>query len=111
MQVKKCWHNIKTKRKSKITSHKQAILRTGGGPEVEKLVENPLIDQFANIACEIPGAIDSDTIASGNGICVTTSDGLMEFNVQSSDDNLFGNNINIEILYVNCKIILFYRFK
>lgn len=67
-------------------------MRTGGGPEVDKLVENPLIDQFANIACEIPGAIDSDTIASGNVICVTTSD------VQSSDDNLSGNNINIKIM-------------
>ncbi|XP_008179541.1 myb/SANT-like DNA-binding domain-containing protein 3 [Acyrthosiphon pisum] len=93
-QVKKCWHNIKTKRKSEITSHKQAVLRTGGGPAVEKLVENPLIDEFANIACEIPGAIDSDTIASHNITCVTTSDGYLEFNIQPSDDNLSDSNIN-----------------
>ncbi|KAL5246155.1 hypothetical protein ACI65C_013563 [Semiaphis heraclei] len=87
-QVKKCWHNIKTKRKSEITSHKQAILRTGGGPAVEELIENPLIDEFANIACEIPGAIDSDTINNQNITCVTTSDGYLEFNIQPSDGNL-----------------------
>ncbi|KAL5240892.1 hypothetical protein ACI65C_008302 [Semiaphis heraclei] len=93
-QVKKCWHNIKTKRKSEITSHKQAILRTGGGPAVEELIENPLIDEFANKACEIPGAIASDTINNQNITCVTTSDGYLEFNIQPSDDNLSDSNIN-----------------
>ncbi|CAI6377410.1 unnamed protein product [Macrosiphum euphorbiae] len=102
-QVKKCWHNIKTKRKSEITSHKQSVLRTGGRPAVEKLVENPLIDEFANIACEIPGAIDSDTIASHNITCVTTSDGYLEFNIQPSDDNFICDNRveRVEIQKVN----------
>lgn len=87
-------------------------MRTGGGPAVEKLVENPLIDEFANIACEIPGAIDSDTIANHNITCVTTSDGYLEFNIQPSDDNLSGNNkINVKIRYKNSKTKLFYRFK
>lgn len=87
-------------------------MRTGGGPTVEKLVENPLIDEFANIACEIPGAIDSDTIASHNITWVTTSDGYLEFNIQPSDDNLSGNNKNnVKIRYINSKTKLFYRFK
>lgn len=87
-------------------------MRTGGGPAVEELIENPLIDEFANIACEIPGAIDSDTITSQNITCVTTSDGYLEFNIQHSDDNLSGNNkMYVKIRYVNCKTLLFFRFK
>lgn len=79
-------------------------MRTGGGPAVKELVENPLIDEYANIACEIPGAIDSDTIASRNITCVTTSDGYLEFNIQPSDDNLSGNNtIYVKIGYL-CKL-------
>lgn len=77
-----------------ITSHKQSLLRTGGGPEVPKLLDNPAIDQFANIALEIPDVIDSDTIAAGSIKCKVGPDGQLEFNLdylQSSDDNLSGN--------------------
>lgn len=90
-------------------------MRTGGGPKVDKLVENPSIDQFVNIACEIPGAIDSDTIGSDhrNIICATTSDGQLEVkNVEFSDDDLSGKTILLlkMNLFTNYKTILFYRF-
>lgn len=85
VQIKKCWNNIKCKRKSEITAHKQAVLRTGGGPVVPNLSDNPEIDQFANIACEIPNVYDSDTIAASNVTCKVATDGQLEFNLEPSD--------------------------
>lgn len=91
--MKKCWNNLKTKRKAEITAHKQAILRTGGGPVVPNLLDDPEIDEFANIAREIPNAIDSDTRVAGNITCSVASNGLLEFNIPLSDNNSSGKHL------------------
>ena len=65
-QIRKCWENMKSKRKLELAKEKRQRMATGGGPfPGQSTVDDPDIDAavFSNVNIEVQDVIDNDTLA------------------------------------------------
>ncbi|KAK9751455.1 Myb/SANT-like DNA-binding domain [Popillia japonica] len=67
-QLKKCWDNLKNRRKRELSQEKKERMATGGGPYVPPKDDHPMDDILNNVAIEIADTVDSDAIALVDGI-------------------------------------------
>ncbi|KAK4876108.1 hypothetical protein RN001_012530 [Aquatica leii] len=63
-QLRKCWENMKSRRKKELANQKVNRMATGGGPYTPPVdAENAIVDDVLNLVdIEIEDSIDSDTI-------------------------------------------------
>ncbi|KAK5643647.1 hypothetical protein RI129_002724 [Pyrocoelia pectoralis] len=66
-QLKKCWENIKNRKKNELREEKQQRMATGGGVYNPPTKVDDDVDITPFVDIEIKGAIDSDTVVPGAG--------------------------------------------
>ncbi|XP_068082569.1 myb/SANT-like DNA-binding domain-containing protein 3 [Anabrus simplex] len=93
-QVRKCWENMKTKRKQELAQEKRQRMSTGGGPfPGSSSNDDPIMDAIDSVDIEIIDTIDSDTLAlvahkSNNESYVMLSDGSLGMNSEELKEHV-----------------------